>query len=126
MNWSDHFPELKRQSAPPDESKRGPTSVQSLSDIPPEAAPEDVFRLPVDVVRVDERETRTGDPCYFLNVRDANGVRFSVVCWDWQWAVVRPGVVQGEPATLDVLVPGDGFRSFRLAVTFSRKDRTGC
>ena len=126
MNWSDHFPELKRQTAPTAEPRPGPAIVQSLRDIPQEAAPDDVFRLPVDVVRVDERETRNGDPCYFLNVRDAKGVRFAVVCWDWQWAAVRDGIAEGTPATLDVRVPVDGFRSFRLSVQPLRKDRPGC
>jgi hypothetical protein len=89
--------------------------VRSLSEIPPEAASDDVFRLPVEVVRVDERETRNGDPCYFLNVRDAMGVKFAIVCWDWQWAALRGGIDEGKSATLDVRVPADGYRSFRLA-----------
>ena len=115
MNWSDHFPELKRRAIPQSEPGPGPAVVRSLSDIPLEAAPSDVFRLAVAVVRVDERETRNGDPCYFLNVRDAMGVKFSIVCWDWQWAAVRDGIDEGRPATLDVRVPADGFRFFRLA-----------
>ena len=115
MNWSDHFPELKRQGAPPDESKRGPTSVQSLRDIPPEATPRVVFRLPAEIVRVDEREARNGRPCYFFHLRDAEGLRFSVVCWDWQWERLRGRVHPGAKAVLDVRVPADGFDSFTLS-----------
>ena len=68
----------------------------------------------MDVVRVDERETRNGDLCYFLHVRDADGLKFSVVCWHSQWEEVRESVAVGEKATLDVKVPAEGYQSFRL------------
>ena len=113
MSWSDKFQSLKKQQ--PAEPGSGPTSVQSLSAIPAEATPRQVFRLPVDVVRVDERETKGGEPCYFLHVRDADGLRFSIVCWVSQWGRLQERVTVGRQATLDVKVPADGFDSFTLA-----------
>lgn len=91
--------------------------MQSLSDIPPEATPLQVFRLPVEVLRVDERVTRTGDPCYFLHVRDADGQRFPIVCWDWQWAKLSGRITVGREVTLDVKVPTGDYLSFTLAGT---------
>ena len=125
MNWTRHFPELKRQPPPPPhEPVNGPLVVQRLRDIPAEAALPDVFRIPVEVIRVDRQETRNGDPCYFVNVRDSTDIKFSVVCWDWQWAAIRDGITEGRHATLDVRVPEGKFRSFRLALPPPRKDRT--
>lgn len=115
MNWSDHFRELKRQQTLPTAPRSKPTSVQSLDNIPPEATPADVYRLPVEVVRIDERETKTGDPCYFLHVKDSDGLRFSVVCWEAQWPKVRERVTVGQQATLDVKVPAGDHSSFTLA-----------
>jgi hypothetical protein len=89
--------------------------VQRLRDIPMEATPQDVFRLPVEVVRADEREARNGKPCYFLLLRDAEGLQFSVVCWDWQWERLQGRAYPGAKAALDVKVPADGFNSFTLA-----------
>jgi hypothetical protein len=116
MSWADQFPELNRPTTSPNPSG-APTSVQSLRDIPPEATPRSVFRLPVEVLKVDERETSTGKPCYFLNVRDADGLHFSVVCWDWQWERLRGRAYPGVKAALDVRVPADGYNSFTLVVS---------
>jgi hypothetical protein len=60
-------------------------------------------------------QARNGNPCYFLHVRDAEGLRFSIVCWDSQWAKLRGRVAIGQRATLDVRVPRGGFTSFTLA-----------
>jgi hypothetical protein len=115
MNWSDHFRELKRQQPPFREPLSVSTSVRCLSDIPPEATPQQVFRLPVEVMRVDEREARNGNLCYFLQVRDDEGLRFSIVCWSSQWIRLRGRITVGQRATLAVKVPAGDYSAFTLA-----------
>jgi DNA polymerase III alpha subunit len=68
------------------------------------------------VLRITERCTSTGEPCYFLSLEDGDGERFSVVAWASQWAKLAGKVVEGNMATLDVRVPVDGFASFTLAL----------
>ncbi len=93
----------------------GPTEVSGISEIPFEATPDDRFRLTVEVERVYERTTKAGDPCYFLSCRGADGMMFSVVCWDWQWARFQGQVEEGVNLALDVRAPRDGFSAFTLA-----------
>ena len=55
-------------------------------------------------------------PCYFISVRDGDGVRFSIVAWASQWPKLEGKVIEGGRATLDVRVPVDGHTSFTLAL----------
>jgi len=115
MNWTEQFQSLKRQAPEAAERRPGATSVHALSEIPPDATPQRTFRLQVEVHRVAERQTSEGVPYYFLNVLDAEGLRFPVVCWDWQWAKFRGAAAEGKTVTLDLHIPKDGFQAFTLA-----------
>lgn len=108
MSWSEEFRVQKTAHA-------GPTEVSGISDIPFEAKHENRFRLTVDVEKVVERTTKAGEPCYFLHCRDADGISFSVVCWEWQWARLQGRVEEGTNHTFDVKVPRNGFSAFTLA-----------
>src|SRR5262245_45760838 len=92
-----------------EEDRDGPIVVAGVSGWPSGATPGDAFRLTVEVVQVVERTTKIGDPCYFLNCRDARGTRLSVVVWDWQMERFRGQAEEGRTATLDVRVPKEGF-----------------
>ena len=111
MSWYEQFRAQKKHQ----KTRSGPTEVSGISGIPFEASPEDRFRLTVDVERVYERTTKAGEPCYFLHCRDAERIKFSVVCWDWQWARFQGRVEEGTKLALDVRVPKGGFSAFSLA-----------
>lgn len=111
MSWHERFRERSRPHA----VRTGTTQVESIAAIPCEATQAERFRLTVGVERICERPTKTGDPCYFLNCRDAQGMTFSVVCWDWQWTQFGGRVAEGATLPLDVRVPKDGFSAFTLA-----------
>jgi len=68
----------------------------------------------VEVIRLCERTTQAGDPCYFLHCRDVQKLRFSVVIWDWQLEGLGD-VDEGKKVILDVRVPRKGFTAFTLA-----------
>lgn len=110
MTWKSRY-RINKATKP---SERTP--VSGINEIPDEATGDQAFRLTVDVLRITERCTSTGEPCYFLSVRDNDGVRFSVVAWESQWAKLEEQVIEGEKATLDVRVPVDGYASFTLAL----------
>jgi DNA polymerase III alpha subunit len=115
MSWSDRFPSLKGQTSVFAERRPEVVSVQGLCDIPPAATPLQVFRLQVEVCKVTERVTRNGDPCFFLDVRDTEGLRFPVIVWDWQMAKFRETFSEKETVVMDVRVPKEGFHAFTLA-----------
>lgn len=115
MNWSDRFQSLKSLSPGPEDRRAGAMGVRGLGDIPPDATPRQSFRLQVEVLRITEQETRNGDPCYFFDLRDADGVRFPVVVWDWQMAKFGGAAAEGKTVVMDVRVPKEGFHSFTLA-----------
>jgi DNA polymerase III alpha subunit len=111
MSWHEEIREQKQQR----KAHASPTEVDGISGIPFEAKYEDRFRLTVDVERVFERTTKAGDPCYFLHCRDADGIIFSVICWESQWVRFQGRVKEGTNLTLDVRVPTGGFSAFTLA-----------
>jgi DNA polymerase III alpha subunit len=115
MSWYERF---RVEASKPGERqavRSGRTEVNGISGIPFEATPAERFRLSVDVQRVCERETKTGEPCYFLSCRDAEGLTFSVVVWESQWSRFQGRLKEGSKATLDVRVPKEGFTAFTLA-----------
>jgi single-stranded DNA-binding protein len=67
------------------------------------------------VVRVYERTTKAGEPCYFLKCQDAQASTFSVVVWDWQWERLQEQITEGSRITVDVRVPREGYSAFTLA-----------
>lgn len=107
MSWYEQF-RGQQQNA-------GPAEVKGLSGIPFKAKPEDRFRMTVDVEQFFERTTKAGEPCYFLHCRDAEGIKFSIVCWEWQWARFQGRVEKGAKMKVVVRVPKDGFSAFTLA-----------
>lgn len=96
-------------------NRRGPTPVDGIADIPMEATPRQTFRLVVEVTKVYERSTKTGDPCFFLSCRDSKGKSFSVVVWNTQMESLQDELEERAKMTLDVRVPKDGFTAFTLA-----------
>jgi DNA polymerase III alpha subunit len=115
MAWHQQFRGKEKRQQQHQEARSGPTQVNGISDIPFEATPAHRFRLTIDVERVYERETKAGDPCYFLSCRDAEGMTFSVVVWDSQWSRFQGRLKEGSKVTLDVRVPKEGFSAFTLA-----------
>lgn len=111
MSWYEQFPQQNQHQM----AQAGPTQVNDISAIPFDATPAERFRLSVDVERVHERETKAGDPCYFLSCRDAEGMTFSVVVWHSQWSRFQGRLKEGSKVTLDVRVPKEGFSAFTLA-----------
>ena len=116
MNWKSRYRQNK--SAPLDKAARLPkaTPVSGIYEIPDKATGDQAFRISVDVLRVTEQCTRSGDPCYFLSLQDGDGERFSVVVWASQWAILEGKVVEGKMATLDVRVPVGDYPAFTLAL----------
>lgn len=115
MSWSDKFQKLDKRHPESTERSTRIKTVQGLSDIPTDATPRQAFRLKVEVCKVTEQVTRNGDPCFFLDVRDADGLRFPIIVWDWQMARFQGAVAEGQTITLDVRVPKDGYQAFNLA-----------
>lgn len=109
MGWKKHFNGFKKRT------HYQSTPVAGLADIPDEASSDQSFRLTVHVLQIVERITKNDNPFYFLNVRDAAGVSFSIVCWEWQMDKLRTKVTEGETVELNVRVPGDGYQAFTLA-----------
>jgi len=93
----------------------GPTQVNGISGIPFDAKPEDQYRLTVDVEQVIERETKTGNPYFFLQCRDEEGMMFSVIVWDWQWARLEGQMEEETKLELNIRAPKQGFSAFTLA-----------
>jgi DNA polymerase III alpha subunit len=110
MTWKSRYRTKESEKLP----KAVP--VSSIDEIPDEAAEDQAFRLAVEVLRITERSTSTGEPCYFLSLQDGDGERFSVVAWASQWAKLEGKVVEGGSATLELRVPVDGYASFTLAL----------
>lgn len=102
MNWHEQF-------------QGQPTQVTDISSIPFKATSQDRFRLTVDVEQFFVRTTKTGEPCYFLHCRDAEGYKFSIVCWEWQWARLQGRVEEGAKLEVVVCVPKNGFSAFTIA-----------
>jgi DNA polymerase III alpha subunit len=115
MSWYEQFRGEAGRQAQRQVGRSGCTEVSGVCGIPCEATPAERFRLIVDVERVCERETKAGDPCYFLSCRDAEGMTFSVVVWESQWSRYQGRLKEGSKATLDVRVPKEGFSAFTLA-----------
>lgn len=88
--------------------------VRSLSEISPHATPDEVFRIEVEVVRIVEQETRSGQPCYFLACKDEKEARFSVVVWEAQMDEIKTLVAEGKIVTLKVRVPKEGYSAFTI------------
>lgn len=114
MSWYDNFRQEINRQGQGRLARSNPTAVKCLADIPAEATHEDAFRLTVEVLRIVERTTQAGDPCYFLNCRDGQKIKFSVVAWEWQMEGLGE-VDEGKKAILDVRVPKKGFTAFTLA-----------
>jgi DNA polymerase III alpha subunit len=93
----------------------GPIYASGISSIPFEATPQDIFRLTVDVEQVFERETKTGSPYFFLSCRDEEGMTFSVVVWDSQWARIQGRMKEGANVEINIRVPNEGYSAFNLA-----------
>jgi hypothetical protein len=93
----------------------GQVEVKGISGIPFKATPQDRFCLNVDVEQVFERETKAGEPCYFLHCRDTEGIKFSIVCWEWQWARLQGRAEEGAKLEVVVRVPKEGYSAFTLA-----------
>ena len=70
--------------------------------------------MTLDIERVHERETKAGDPCYFVNCRDSEGMAMSIVVWESQWSRIQEQMKVGSKVTLDVRVPRDGYSAFSL------------
>ena len=115
MNWHEQYRKKASRHKQRQKTHAGATQVNAISGIPFEATPDERFRLTVEVERVCERETKAGDPCYFLSCRDTEGMTFSLVVFDSQWSNFQESVVVGSMQTLDVRVPKEGFSSFTLA-----------
>ena len=115
MSWYEQFRGEASRQGERQAARSGRIEVNGISGIPFEATPAERFRLAVDVERVCERETKTGEPCYFLSCRDAEGLTFSVVVWESQWSRFQGRLKEGGKATLDVRVPKEGFSAFTLA-----------
>ena len=115
MSWHEQFRVEAGRRAERQGVRSGCTEVSGISSIPFEATPAERFRLTVDVERVYERETKTGDPCFFLLCRDAEGLAFSVVVWESQWSRFQGRLKEGDKVTLDVRVPRGDFSAFTLA-----------
>jgi DNA polymerase III alpha subunit len=115
MTWSEQFRENKKKPQNRKTRRSPPIPVNSTSDIPFEATPAQCYRLTVTIQRICERTTKAGDPCYFLQCRDADELMFSVICWDWQWERLQGETEAGKSVTLDVRVPRDEYTAFTLA-----------
>ena len=94
--------------------QKTPTHISSISDIPIQATPHEVYRITVEVERIHERETKTGETCYFLNCRDQQGMSFSVVVWESQWSRFNGDFEEGSEQTIDVRSPKDGYSAYTL------------
>jgi DNA polymerase III alpha subunit len=114
MNWHQQIREETKRQKQPQKKRPGPTEVSGVCGIPTDATPEERFRLTVDLERVCERETKAGDPCYFLNCRDVEGMAISVVVWESQWSRFQGRLKEGITVTLDVRVPKEGYSAFGL------------
>jgi DNA polymerase III alpha subunit len=94
----------------------GSTQVSGISAIPFEATPQELFRLTVEVEQIDERETKTGNPYYFVQCRDEEGMQFSVVVWASQYARIQSKAQRGATLAIDIRVPKEGYSAFTLAI----------
>ncbi len=108
------YQETTSKQKHPEKTHR-PTQVSGITAIPFEATPQEVFRLAVEVEQIDERETKTGNPYYFVQCRDEEGMTFSVVVWDSQWSRLQGRVQEGAKLELGVRVPKEGYTAFNLA-----------
>lgn len=105
----------KYKEQKPHQRQSGPIQVSGISAIPFEATPEEVFRLTVEVEQIDERETTSRSPYYFLQCLDEEEMAFSVVVWSSQWARLQGRVKDGAKLEIDVRVPREGYSAFNLA-----------
>jgi DNA polymerase III alpha subunit len=111
-----NYKQIRKKPGKQDQNAQaGPIQVNGISGIPFEATSQDIFRLLVDVEEVIERETKTGNPYYFLQCRDEEGMMLSVIVWDWQWANLEGQMEEGTKLELDVKAPKQGFSAFTLA-----------
>ena len=92
----------------------GVASIQSAGEIPIDAVPHVLYRLAVEVVRITERVTRAGSPCWFLSCRDAEGLTLDVVVWETQMARFQGRLVEGASMILTVRPPKEGYSAFTL------------
>lgn len=114
MNWHQQLREEKKRQKQSQMKPSGPTEVNGIFGIPTDATPEERFRLTVDIERIHERETKSGDPCYFLNCRDSERMAISIVVWESQWSRFQEQMKEGSKVTLDVRVPKEGYSAFGL------------
>jgi len=98
----------------------GVSSIPCLSDISLDATPQDAFSLGVRIEDVAERETKNGDPYYFVNVRDGENVRFAIIVWQWQWARLGALLVEGAEVVVNVRLPEKGYSAFSLVGSVTR------
>ena len=115
MTWFEQCREDLKKQTQRKPAHPGLTQVDGICDIPCEATPHERFRLTSVVERICERTTRDGNPCYFLHCRDDAGIKFCVVCWDWQWARLERQAEEGKSLSLTLKVPKEGFTAFGLA-----------
>jgi hypothetical protein len=100
--------------------RSGVSPIPCLSDISLDAAPHDAFGLSVRIEDVAERETKNGDPYYFVNVRDGESVRFAIIVWQWQWARFGALLVDGAEVVVNVRLPVKGYSAFSLVGSVAR------
>ena len=115
MSWHEQFQRKMKTQPQHQKAYAGPTEVNGISGIPDEATQSERFRLVVDVDRVCERETKAGEPCYFLSCRDAEDEHFCIVVWESQWSRFQDRLKEGSQLSLDMRVPKEGFSAFTLA-----------
>ena len=91
------------------------TKITGISGIPFGATSLDTIRLAVDVEEVIERETKTGNPYYFLQCRDQEGMMFSVIVWNWQWQRLQGQIEEATKLDLNLHPPKENYSAFTLA-----------
>lgn len=88
-------------------------TVESIADIPINAAPGLGWKLSLTVQNVMSRETVHGKPYYLLRVKDKAGLTFSIVVWNHQWNRQGP-FEEGEERELTVKVPRGDYSAWHL------------
>jgi DNA polymerase III alpha subunit len=111
MTWKKQFASHHKRPA----TSTPITQVAGILDIPPEATPEQRFRLVATITKIIKQCTKAGDDCYFLHCHDDDKTRFDLVLWRWQYEQLQGEVVEGVSLQVDVRVPKDGYSAFTLA-----------
>ena len=89
------------------------TAVESIDDIPVDAAPERGWILSLTIEKITPRFTVNGQPYYWLLVKDSAEQAFSIVVWDNQWDDLGP-FVEGETRQLTVKIPKENYTAWSL------------